>query len=220
MPLPLAVPLVAMGVKALGSIFGGISASKAMKQYKRNVQGQLAENEDWYNRRYNEDATQRADAQRILTLTEDAIRKRNRAAAGQQAVMGGNEASVAAAKEANSQATAEAAARIAAAGEARKDRIEESYRGRKQALQDQLNNIEVGKAQNTAQAIQGVSSAAGDALMNLGSSGSGSGSIWDRGGMTRVTPGQMANAQGVTNDWFQKQMPSYVDQLAKNNGWG
>lgn len=212
------VPAIAAGVSALGSIFGGAKASQAMRRAKQGVQQQMDENEDWYNRRYNEDATQRADAQRILTLTEDVIRKRNRAAAGQQAVMGGNEASVAAAKEANSQATAEAAARIAAAGEARKDRIEESYRGRKQALQDQLNNIEVGKAQNTAQAIQGVTSAAGNALMTLGNGGSGS--IWDRGGMTRVTPGQMANAQGVTNDWFQKQMPSYVDQLAKNNGWG
>ena len=205
-----------MAVKAAGSIFGGIKASQAMKNYKRNVQGQMAENEDWYNRRYNEDATQRADAQRVLTLTEDAIRKRNRAAAGSQAMMGGNEAAVAAQREANSKATAEAAARIAAAGEARKDRIEESYLNRKQNLQDQLNNIEVGKAQNISQAVQGVSSAAGDALMNLG----GGGDIWSKGGLKRITAADMAKAQGTANDWISQNANSYVDTLAKKYSWG
>lgn len=81
-----------------GSIFGGISASKAMKRIKKNLEGQKQENESWYNRRYNEDATQRADAQRILTLTNENIRNRNRQAAGTQAIMGGTEESVAAAK--------------------------------------------------------------------------------------------------------------------------
>lgn len=209
------LPAIGMAVSALGSIFGGSQASKAMARAKRGVQQQMDENEDWYNRRYNEDATQRADAQRILTLTEDAIRKRNRAAAGAQAVMGGNEASVAAQREANSQATAEAAARIAAAGEARKDRVEESYRNRKQNLQDQLNNIEVGKAQNTAQAIQGVSSAAGNFMMNLGSSGKND--IWSKGGYKKYQPGKMSWADASMNSIGQaagqKITNSYMDQL-------
>lgn len=80
-----------------GAIFGGISASKAMKKAKENVENEMKENRDWYNRRYNEDSTQRADAQRILTMTQDSIRERNRQASGAQAVMGGTEG-VAAAK--------------------------------------------------------------------------------------------------------------------------
>ena len=214
------IPAIGAAVSALGSIFGGNQASKAMKRAKRGVQQQMDENEDWYNRRYNEDATQRADAQRVLTLTEDAIRKRNRAAAGTQAVMGGNEASVAAQREVNSQATAEAAARIAAAGESRKDRIEESYRNRKQNLQDQLNSIEVGKAQNTAQAIQGVTSAAGNAMMNLG----GGNSIWDKGGYKKYQPGKMPWADATMNKVDlaagKNITNGYIDQLAKQNGWG
>ena len=67
---------------AAGSIFGGISASKAMKRVKKNLQAQKEANQNWYDRRYNEDATQRADAQRILTQTEESIRNRNRQAAG------------------------------------------------------------------------------------------------------------------------------------------
>ena len=77
--------LIGAAVGAAGSIFGGISASKAMKRMKENVEAQRKANQDWYDRRYNEDATQRADAQRILTQTEQSIKNRNQQAAGAQA---------------------------------------------------------------------------------------------------------------------------------------
>lgn len=70
--------IIGGGMKAAGSIFGGISASKAIKKAKRNIEAQRQKNQDWYDRRYNEDSTQRADAQRILTQTEESIRQRNR----------------------------------------------------------------------------------------------------------------------------------------------
>ena len=87
--------LIGAAVGAAGSIFGGISASKAMKRMKKNVEAQRKANQDWYDRRYNEDATQRADAQRILTQTELSIKNRNQQAAGAQAVMGGTDESTA-----------------------------------------------------------------------------------------------------------------------------
>lgn len=149
-----------------GSIFGGISASKAMKNVKRNIEGRMKENQDWYDRRYNEDATQRADAQRILTMTNDNIRKRNRQAAGAQAVMGGTDESVAATKAANNQAIAEATSQIAVNGERRKDQIESRYLQTKSDLNEELNSLEQAKAKNTAQAVQGVASA-GANLANL-----------------------------------------------------
>lgn len=98
--------LIGAAVGAAGSIFGGIAASKAIKKQKRMIQSQLKENQDWYDRRYNEDATQKADAQALLTQTEESIKNRNRAAAGAQAVMGGTDESVAAAKAANNKALA------------------------------------------------------------------------------------------------------------------
>ena len=94
---------------------------------------QQQDNQDWYDRRYNEDATQRADAQRLLQMTEESIKNRNRQAAGTQAVMGGTEESVAAAKAANSQALADATSQIAASADARKDAIEQQYLQRKNA---------------------------------------------------------------------------------------
>lgn len=151
--------LVGAGVSAVGGIFGGISASKAMKKVKANLQERKQENQAWYDRRYNEDATQRADAQRILAKTEESIRERNRQAAGAQAVMGGTEESVAAAKAANNQALAEAASQIAVAGDARKDQIEQTYQQRDAQLDDALNGLEVNKAKAISSAVQGVAQA-------------------------------------------------------------
>lgn len=153
------VSLIGAGLSAVGSIFGGISASKAMKKVKKNLESQKQTNQDWYDRRYNEDATQRADAQRILTKTEEMIKNRNRQAAGAQAVMGGTEESVAAAKAANNQALADATSQIAVNAEARKDQIEQTYQQKDAQLQDALNNMEINKAQAISSAVQGVTQA-------------------------------------------------------------
>lgn len=144
---------------AAGSIFGGISASKAMRRVKKNLQAQKQANQNWYDRRYNEDATQRADAQRILTQTEESIRNRNRQAAGAQAVMGGTDESTAAAKAANAQALADATSQIAVNAENRKDKIEQTYQQRDSQINEALNNLEINKAQAISQAVQGVAKA-------------------------------------------------------------
>lgn len=151
--------LIGAGLSAVGSIFGGISASKAMKKVKNNLENQKRENQDWYDRRYNEDATQRADAQRILSKTEESIRNRNRQTAGSAAVMGGTEESVAAAKAANNAALADATATIAANADARKDQIEAQYQQKKAQVDDALNNLEMNKAQAISSAVQGVAKA-------------------------------------------------------------
>lgn len=147
---------IGAGLGAVGSILGGISASKAMKRVKKNLQEQRRKNQDWYDRRYNEDATQRVDAQAILTKTEESIRNRNKQAAAAQAVMGGTEESVAAAKAANNEALATATANIAVNGEARKDAIESQYQQNDANIQHALNDLEQKKAANISQAIQGA----------------------------------------------------------------
>ena len=100
-----------------------------------------------------------ADAQRILTQTEESIKQRNKAAAGSAAVMGGTDESVAAAKEANNKALADATSQIAADAEARKDNIEATYMQNDNALVEQLNAIEQGKANAISGAVQGVTNA-------------------------------------------------------------
>ena len=146
---------IGLGLKAIGGIFGGIKASKAMRQVRDSLNEQRQRNADWYNRRYNEDATQQA----VLAKTEESIRNRNRHAAGAQAVMGGTEEAVAVAKEANNRALADATTAIAANAERRKDMIESQYHAKDDALQQQINDLNSNKAKNTAQAISGVTQA-------------------------------------------------------------
>ena len=157
---------VAAGMKAASSIFGGIKASKAMKEQKRNIETQMAQNRDWYNRRYNEDATQRADAQRLLTMTEENIKNRNNHAAGAAAVMGGADESVAAEKAANNQALASTLSNINAAAESQKNSIEQQYMATRANLNSQLNQLSSRQAQNIQQAANGVADSA-QAFSNL-----------------------------------------------------
>ncbi len=153
---------IGAGMQAAGAIFGGIKTAKAMKEVQANLKKQQEANQDWYDRRYNEDATQRADAQRLLTMTEESIKNRNRQAAGAAAVMGGTEESVAAAKAANNQALADTMSNINAQADARKDAIEQQFQAKDAALQGQQNELTMKKAEATAQAVQGVAGAAGN----------------------------------------------------------
>lgn len=153
------------GALAIGSqIYAGKKASEAMKNVKSSIEGQKAENQAWYDRRYNEDPLMRTSAQRVLTNTQKMLREGNRAAAGRAAVAGGTEESVAAEKARNNEALADAASRIAAQSEAQKDAIEQQYMATKQGLTGQLNKLEVDRANAIAQA----GSAAGSAAANMG----------------------------------------------------
>ena len=178
--------LIGAGLKVGGAIYGGIKKAQAMRQMQRQIQQQKQENTNWYNRRYNEDATQRADAVRALQKVEDSIKNRNRAAAGTQAVMGGTEESVAAAKAANNEALSQTASNIAAQADARKDAIEQQYRQEDSRLQGQLNQLQAQKAQNIANAVTGVAGAAGS-IAGL-DSGSTVSDMIKGGGAGSVTP--------------------------------
>ena len=147
---------IGAGLSAIGSIFGGSAASKAMRNVKKNLNERIDSNRNWFDRRYNEDATQRADAQRILAKTEEMIKNRNRAAAGAAAVNGGTSEAVVAQMAMNNEAFADTASRISAEGDRRKDTIESQYLGREDALQSELRDLERQKAANVAAATQGV----------------------------------------------------------------
>ena len=156
--------IIGAGLKVGAGIFGGIKASQAMREVKRNLQKQMQENQDWYDRRYNEDATQRADAQRLLTMTADSIRQRNEQAAGAQAVMGGTEESVAAARAANNQALTDTMSNIASTADQRKAQIENQYMSTKADINNKLNALSQEKAKAISAAVSGVANAAGGAM--------------------------------------------------------
>lgn len=148
--------IIGGALKLGGAVAGGILGAQSARKQKKMIQAQQQANQDWYNKRYNEDATQRADAQRMLTATAEAIKNRNKSMAGRSAVMGGSDESIALEKAQNAQAMANATSNIVALGEARKDNIEQQYLQQDRALNEALLNNEKARSQAIVGAVQGA----------------------------------------------------------------
>ena len=151
---------IVSGIIGIGSsIAGGIVGARAAKKQEEAINEQRKKNEQWYNRRYNEDATQRADAVRMLEKTKDFIKDRNKQAEATAAVMG-TPASAAAVEKANNNAIiGDVTSQIIADNEARKDMIEQTYLSKDDYYQSQLNKIQQNKAANISNAVSGVANA-------------------------------------------------------------
>ena len=159
--------LIGAGLSIASSIAGGIANRKARKKQEQMLAQQQRENQAWYDRRYNEDPTKRADTVRLLTQMQEQIKYRNRAAKGRQAVMGGTEDSTTAVKEANNKTLADTTSQIVAANEARKDAIEQQYQRNKRSIQGQQMQMEAEKSADTANAVAGVAGTAANIAATL-----------------------------------------------------
>jgi len=159
--------IIGAGLGVAGSVFGGIAASKAARKQARILADEKKKNEAWYNRRYNEDSTQRADAQSALNRMREVMQERSQRSAGTAAVMGTGEEAAAAEKEAQNNALAATTSNIAAQGEARKDAVESQYLQRDQDLSNQQQQVQAQKTAAISQAIGGIASAAGGMASNL-----------------------------------------------------
>lgn len=154
--------LISLGLNAAGSIYGGIRNRKLMEGVRDDINAEKQRNEAWYNRRYNEDPIQRAAAEAVLTRLGEDVRDNNRRLAGAQAVMGGTDESVAAAKAAGGKVIADAASQIAAANEARRDRIEDQYRLKDSELAQRLRNMDFQQAQDQAKSVMELNKSMGN----------------------------------------------------------
>ena len=152
--------LISAGLGLASSIAGGIANRNARKKQEQMLAQQLRENQAWYDRRYNEDPTKRAETVRLLTQMQEQIKNRNRAVKGRQAVMGGTEDSTTAVKEANNKTLADTTSQIVAANEARKDAIEQQYQRNKRSIQGQQMQMEAEKSADTANVVAGVAGTA------------------------------------------------------------
>lgn len=161
--------LIGAGLSVASSIAGGIANRKARRKQEQMIAQQQKENQAWYDRKYNEEPTKRADTVRLLTQMQEQIKNRNKAAKGRQAVMGGTEDSTTAVKEANNKTLADTTSQIVAANDARKDNIEQQYMARKSQLQNQQMGIEAEKAADTANAVAGVAGTAANIAASLDS---------------------------------------------------
>lgn len=159
--------LISAGLGLASSIAGGIANRKARRKQEQMLAQQQRENQAWYDRRYNEDPTKRADTVRLLTQMQEQIKNRNRAAKGRQAVIGGTEDSTTAVKEANNKTLADTTSQIVAANEARKDAIEQQYQQNKRSIQGQQMQMEAEKSADTANVVAGVAGTAANIAATL-----------------------------------------------------
>jgi hypothetical protein len=152
-------------------------ASDAAKSANKKLEAMARDNQAWYDKNYNEDPLQRVSSQRVLSQPSDMLRQRNKTAAGRAAVLGGSSEAVAAQGDQNASIMADAMGRIAAQNEARKDDIEQQYRERKNAIEQEKMNVENQRAQSIAQATAAMGSAIGNAASSamgvFGSKGGG-----------------------------------------------
>lgn len=160
--------IIGGGLAAAGSIAGGIMGARSAKRAQKELDKQREENQRWYDRRYNEDPTQRASAQRMITQVTEAVRNRNKGISGTQAVVGGTDAAVAAEKERNNKIISDTVSTIAASGDASKDAVEATYRARESELSGQQMAVDNAKTQAIAGAVTGVAQAGA----NLATAGS------------------------------------------------
>lgn len=165
--------LIGAGLGLASSIAGGIANRKARKKQEQMIAQQQRENQAWYDRKYNEDPTKRADTVRLLTQMQEQIKNRNKAAKGRQAVMGGTDDSTTAVKEANNKTLADTTSQIVAANDARKDNIEQQYMNRKNQLNNQQMGIDAEKAADTANAVAGVAGTAANIAATIDSGAGG-----------------------------------------------
>ena len=163
--------LIGAGLSIASSIAGGIANRKARRKQEQMLAQQQRENQAWYDRKYNEDPTKRADTVRLLTQMQEQIKNRNRAAKGRQAVMGGTDDSTTAIKEANNKTLADTTSQIVAANEARKDAIEQQYQQNKRSIQGQQMQMEADKAAGTANVAAGVAGTAANIAATLDNGG-------------------------------------------------
>lgn len=159
--------LIGAGLGLASSIAGGIANRKARRKQEQMLAQQQRENQAWYDRKYNEDPTKRADTVRLLTQMQEQIKNRNRAAKGRQAVMGGTEDSTTAVKEANNKTLADTTSQIVAANESRKDAIEQQYQQNKRSIQGQQMQMEAEKSADTANVVAGVAGTAANIAATL-----------------------------------------------------
>lgn len=157
---------IGAGIKVAGSVIGGLSAARAARKQRANYARQINDNNNFLARKLNEDATQRADAQSVITQMKEALQSQNRAQRGMNAVMGSSGEAVAAQKQANANAIADTMGGINAAAVAQKNALEQQVRAQNAGLNDKIANTYASQAQAISQAAEGVGKVGSD-IFNL-----------------------------------------------------
>jgi hypothetical protein len=159
--------IIGAGTAAIGVGISALGGARAARQKRRELARQERENNAWYDQRYNELGTERADAQAALSAMRAAQAQRMSAARGTEAVVGASAGSVAAEKAGANMAMGQTISQMNANNENNKMAIENAYLQRKNDISNRRLGMYEAQSQNLANA--------GSQLSQLGASIAGSG---------------------------------------------
>lgn len=167
--------IIGAAASIIGSAIGADQARKAneeekaaREQARKDQEKILKQREErayaTYARRVNQDYTQRADAQRLLQITRDQLKKRVEKATGQQAVLGLTDSGGAAERELAAETMANTASAIAAAGESDKTAAENAYMLQQADIDTSRMGLIASRGQDDAAAAAAKARATGQAV--------------------------------------------------------
>ena len=151
--------IIGGGIGVIGSIAGAIGSARKMKQANAQLAQNKAKNQSWYDREYNMDYTQRADAQQILNKTREMADVNRRRARNMGVVAGATDEAVAMENEASNNMVSNTMGNINQSADAYKQSVQGQFRATQQQLDQQQYNNKISEAQNIANAASGVSKA-------------------------------------------------------------
>lgn len=153
-----------MGAAGLASsIIGGSASSIAARRAAARQGEQEANEAAWYKRRYNENYVDTAAGADLVRRAKEHAHSIVKRAEGQQAVSGGTNASVAAAKEQANKMVGDTVANIAATDQARKTQVDNMHR---QAEQN-FAQMDMQREMQRGQAISDAAGQASNAIMSV-----------------------------------------------------
>ena len=114
----------------------------------------------WYDKEYNANYLDRADARASLAATRDILADRYKAAEGSAAVTGATDESLARQKAAANEVLADVTSNLAQSAEAHKEAVRANYENQQEAYRKEKVGVNNQKANATVQAAQGLAQSA------------------------------------------------------------
>lgn len=154
--------IIGAGISAAGSIFGGISARKAMRERLDSINKEMSRNQTDFDKEYYQSPTQDPGFVAAVEAADKLNKENMKRLVSTSAVTGGiTPEAMAVAQQQQAEQQAQTLTDAGLRQQQRKDAAKQQYEQRRQSLQEQIDNAKLQKAQATAQAVQGVTKAAG-----------------------------------------------------------
>ena len=144
--------LIGGGLSVLGSVAGAIGSAQQMKKARQKLADQRSKNQAWYDKEYNTDYTQRADAQAVLNKTKEMADANRKRARNMGVVAGATDEAIALENENSNKMISDTMSSINQSADAYKQNIQGQYRQTEQGLDNAEYQSHVQQAQQIAAA--------------------------------------------------------------------